>query len=257
MARSGWPVPWCSEQPNFVNVGNFAMPSGMDPWQLMLPGFNFCKGCGRHWCPPEPLSGWCGHCKEQVEFFLVPPGSALKIVPPKTRPATAAELKEWNTAAKEWTPGATWLACRSSEAGSSAVPLVVPKVTPKEPTKVVALWNLKCKGLYTEDNLREALMEIDFEPSKVVQCVEGKNAFGLSFSRSYLAEALVVALDCHPEPEKIFEGFSMDGPRLRAAIWKGYGRLDKDADIPDYVHEILAEQQEWLEETELSLASRY
>ena len=129
-----------------------------------------------------------------------------------------------------------------------------PNVASTEPTNVVALWNDSLYSIevddsmevaYTKDDLRNDLVDIDFEPSKVVLCGKGKAfAFGISFSLPYLAEAIVVALDGHPKPSEIFKRLSMDGDIVvRLALWRG-GIGDPDPDIPDFVHEILAEQ-EW------------
>ena len=275
------------------------VPCGMDPRRFVhtmtMSAVNFCKGCGSHWHPPEPSSGRCGHCKEQVLWISIPPFSKLKIVPPNKGPPTPAELGRWNVKAEVWTPEAHWPEAHwpdghwpdtcdaggSSEARSSLDVLPQPNVPPEPESeeqtklaKIVAIWNL---GPYTEDALRHDLMEIDFEPSKVVQCGEGKGAFGLSFSIPYLAEAMVVALHCLPEPEEIFKSSWMrerakereerakahedrpHDPQLqpRIALWKGFGNLDQDPDIPDYMHEILAEQKEWPEENQLDNREAY
>ena len=145
-----------------------------------------------------------------------------------------------------------------------------PNVPQTKLAKIVAIWNL---GPYTEDTLRHDLMQIDFQPSKVVWCGEG--AFGLSFRIPFQAEAMVVALDHHPEPEEIFKSSWMrerakereervkedrpHDPQLQPhiALWKGFGNLDQDPDIPDYMHEILAEQKEWPDENQLGNSEAY
>ena len=278
---AGWPSFRCSAPPtpwsSYAHLGHFIAPEN---------AVYFCKGCGRCWLPPEPSSGRCGHCKEQVVWIGIPPFCHLKIVPPNKGPPTLAELGRWNVEAREWTPEAQrpeahWPEAHwpdgwpdtcgdtggSSEARSSLDVLPQPNVPQTKLAKIVAIWNL---GPYTEDALRHDLMEIDFEPSKVVWCGEG--AFGLSFRIPFQAEAMVVALDHHPEPEEIFKSSWMrerakereerakareDRPHdpqlpLRLALWKGL-----DQDIPDYMHEILAEQKEWPDENQLGNSEAY
>ena len=99
---AGWPSFRCSAPPttppwnSYAHLGHFIAPEN---------AVNFCKGCGRHWLPPEPSSGRCGHCKEQVLWIDIPPSCQLKIVP-FNGPATKAELERWNVEAEEWTPEA-------------------------------------------------------------------------------------------------------------------------------------------------------
>ena len=211
----------------------------------------------------------CEHrdCKARwipVKWIWVPSGCALQFVPR----ATEAEIARWDVKAEEWMPGVSSdcnLFATSGAGGRSSMPNVQdtqfiatdggcqPNVASTEPTNVVVLWPLgplwndSMEVAYTKDELWNDLVHIDFEPSKIVMCVKGKAfAFGISFSLPYLAEAIVVALDGHPKPGEIFKRLSMDGDIVvRLAFWRG-GIGDPDPDIPDFVHEILAEQ-EWPE----------
>ena len=57
-----------------------------------------------------------------------------------------------------------------------------------EPRCVVAMWNLDQS--HTEEDLQHELIEVDFEPKKIVQCGRINCAFRLSFEAPYTAPAI-------------------------------------------------------------------
>ena len=119
---------------------------------------------------------------------------------------------------------------------------------------VVAVWNLDPD--YTEESLREALMQIDFEPLLVKDCSggNGNGVFVLDFKEEYMAAACAVALNEAGPRDSAAD--SSDGrqylPRTRTIVGPPTAVLPLRA---ARWHET-EEWPEWLRQTWLNLCAR-
>merc|ERR1712176_1246392 len=74
--------------------------------------------------------------------------------------------------------------------GSASAP---PKTAAAKVDTYVAAWNFNEE--YTEDELRQQLLDVDFHPDEVLACEDIHGAFILRFADSWHANALIVSLD--------------------------------------------------------------
>ena len=110
-------------------------------------------------------------------------------------------------------------------------PWTLPALYPQgEQAGFVALWDLESS--YTEKDLRDDLIEFDFEPNDVVSCrsSEDRAAFGLSFKQETVAAAMEVAFQGLHPPDRVFRKCKEP---VRVAMWRGW---DASGIVPLSVH---------------------